>query len=56
LVDKADRTHEMDIFLENANSVGIVEVKNRVKEKDIKQFKKIVDNLYFFTLHLKIIK
>ena len=48
LVDKADRTHEMDIFLENGNSVGIVEVKHRVKEKDIKQLKKIVDNFYFF--------
>jgi len=48
LVDKDDRTHEMDIFLENGNSVGIVEVKNRVKEKDIKQLKKIVDNFYFF--------
>jgi len=48
LVDKDDRTHEMDIFLENGNSVGIVEVKHRVKEKDIKQLKKIVDNFSFF--------
>ena len=48
LVDKDDRTHEMDIFLENGNSVGIVEVKNRVKKRDIKKLKKIVDNFYFF--------
>ena len=45
---KAGRQHEMDIFLENGNSVGIIEVKNRVKEKDLEQLQKIVDNFYFF--------
>jgi len=48
LVDKDDRTQEIDIFLENGNSVGIVEVKHKVKDKDIKQLQKIVDNFSFF--------
>ena len=47
-VRKNERKHEMDIFLENGSSVGIIEVKNRVKEKDLEQLQKIVDNFYYF--------
>ena len=45
---KDGRKHEIDIFLENGNSVGIIEVKNQVKEKDLEQLQKIVDNFYYF--------
>ena len=45
---KDGRQHEIDIFLANKNSVGLVEVKNRVKDKDLEQLQKIVDNFYFF--------
>ncbi len=47
-VRKNERKHEMDIFLENGKSVGIIEVKNKVKEKDLEQLQKIVDNFYYF--------
>ena len=47
-VKKDGRVHEVDIFLENGNSVGIIEVKNKVKEQHLEQLQKIVDNFYFF--------
>jgi len=47
-VKKNGKKHEIDIFLENGNSVGIVEVKNQVKERDLVQLQKIVDNFYYF--------
>ena len=47
-VNKGGKRHEIDIFLENGNSVGIIEVKNKVKEKDLEQLQKIVDNFYYF--------
>ena len=47
-VQKDGKEHEIDIFLENGNSVGIIEVKNRVSEKHIKQLQNIVDGFYFF--------
>ena len=40
--------HEMDIFLVNGESVGIVEVKNQVKDKSLEQLTKIVDKFYYF--------
>ncbi|MEA3492439.1 MAG: hypothetical protein U9R27_11120 [Campylobacterota bacterium] len=47
-VAKNGKKHEIDIFLENGNSVGIIEVKNKVKEKDLEQLQKIVDSFYYF--------
>jgi hypothetical protein len=47
-VKKDGRVHEIDIFLENGSSVGIIEVKNKVKEQHLEQLQKIVDNFYFF--------
>ena len=45
---KAGKEHEMDIFLENGNSVGIVEVKSKVRYGDIAQLKTIVEQFYQF--------
>jgi hypothetical protein len=45
--------HEMDIFLENGNSVGIVEVKHKVKKDSIDQLKIIVDSFYKFHPNFK---
>lgn len=45
--------HEMDIFLENGNSVGIVEVKHKVKKDSIDQLKKSVDSFYKFHPNFK---
>ncbi len=45
---KAGKEHEMDIFLENGNSVGIVEVKSKVRCDDISQLKSIVAQFYQF--------
>ncbi len=42
------RTQEIDIFLENGNYIGVVEVKNRVSQKSIDQLDKIMDNFYYF--------
>ena len=47
-VKKNGKTHEMDIFLENGNSVGIIEVKTKVNDKTIPQLDKIIDNFYEF--------
>ena len=47
-VEKDDETQEIDIFLENGNSVGIIEVKNKVKDKHLNQLQKIIDNFYSF--------
>ena len=41
-------TQEIDILLENGNSIGIVEVKNRVSQKSIDQLDKIMENFYYF--------
>ena len=41
-------TQEIDILLENGNSIGIVEVKNRVSQKSIDQLDKIMKNFYYF--------
>lgn len=43
-----DKTQEIDILLQNGNSVGIVEVKNKVTEKSIEQLDKIINNFYLF--------
>ena len=45
---KAGKEHEMDIFLENGNSVGIIEVKSKVRYNDIAQLKTIVGQFYQF--------
>jgi len=42
------KEHEMDIFLENGNAVGIIEVKTKVRKSDITQLQKIVQNFYQF--------
>ena len=47
-VEKDEATQEIDIFLENGDSVGIIEVKNKVKDKDLKQLQRIVDDFYLF--------
>lgn len=47
-VKKNGKTHEMDIFLENGNSVGIIEVKTKVNDKTIPQLDKIIKNFYEF--------
>ena len=45
---KAGKEHEMDIFLENGSSVGIIEVKSKVRYNDIAQLKTIVEQFYQF--------
>ena len=47
-IRKGGKEHEMDIFLENGNSVGIVEVKSKVRLDDIAQLKSIVEQFYQF--------
>jgi hypothetical protein len=39
---KGGNEHEMDVFLENGDSVGIVETKNKVKKDHIAQLDKII--------------
>ena len=49
LLSKKDgKTQEIDIFLENGNSVGIIEVKTKVKEDTIEQLDNIIENFYYF--------
>ena len=45
---KNGNQHEMDVFLENGNSVGIVETKNKVKKDHIAQLDKIIANFHLF--------
>ncbi|MBA5249962.1 MAG: hypothetical protein FE834_10640 [Gammaproteobacteria bacterium] len=47
-IRKAGKEHEMDIFLENGNAVGIVEVKTKVRADDITQLQKTVQNFHQF--------
>ena len=47
-VKKEGRKQEIDIFLENGDSVGIIEVKNKVENQNLEQLQKIVDNFYYF--------
>ncbi|SFV87224.1 hypothetical protein MNB_SUP05-SYMBIONT-4-750 [hydrothermal vent metagenome] len=47
-IRKAGKEHEMDIFLENGNAVGIVEVKTKVRKSDIAQLQTIVQNFHQF--------
>ncbi len=49
---KDDKTYQMDIFLENGKSVGIVEVKTKAKIDHLKQLDKLVENFEtFYTTH-----
>ena len=50
---KKGQSHEVDIFLENSNSVGIVEVKSKVRKDDIEQLKNIVAKFYQFHPNFK---
>ena len=45
---KDGRSHEIDIFLENGNSVAIIEVKNKVKQQSLEQLDSIIENFYEF--------
>jgi hypothetical protein len=45
--------YEVDIFLENGNSVGVVEVKNKVTKNTIKQMDKIIERFYYFNPYFK---
>jgi len=47
-VRRDGKEHEMDIFLENGNAVGIVEVKTKVRKSDIAQLQTIVQNFHQF--------
>ncbi len=42
------KRQEIDIFLENGSSIGVVEVKNKVTQKSIEQLDNIIDNFYYF--------
>jgi hypothetical protein len=44
---------EIDILLENGNSIGVVEVKNKVTKKTIKQMDKIIKKFYYFHPYFK---
>ena len=46
--DFKGETQEIDILLENGNSVGVVEVKNRVSQKSIEQLDKIMERFDYF--------
>ena len=46
--DFRGETQEIDILLENGNSVGVVEVKNRVSQKSIEQLDKIMERFDYF--------
>ena len=50
---RAGKAQEIDILLENGSSVGIVEVKNKVKIEDLEQLQKTVDDFYYFNPLLK---
>jgi hypothetical protein len=44
---------QIDILLENGNSVGVVEVKNKVTKKTIKQMEQIIEKFYYFHPYFK---
>ncbi len=48
LAKKDGRSHEIDIFLENGNSIAIIEVKNKVKQQSLEQLDSIIENFYEF--------
>ena len=48
LAKKDGRSHEIDIFLENGDSVAIIEVKNKVKQQSLEQLDHIIENFYEF--------
>ena len=48
LAKKNGKSHEIDIFLENGNSVAIIEVKNKVKQQSLEQLDKIIEEFYEF--------
>ena len=48
LAKKDGKSHEIDIFLENGNSVAIIEVKNKVKQRSLEQLDNIIENFYEF--------
>ncbi len=50
--EKGSDTYQMDIFLENGNSVGIVEVKTKAKLDDLNQLDKLLTRFEtFYTTH-----
>ena len=50
--EKGSDTYQMDIFLENGNSVGIVEVKTKAKLGDLDQLDKLLTRFEtFYTTH-----
>ena len=45
---KLDKTDEIDIFLINGNTIGIIEVKTKVTSETIKQLQNITDSFGSF--------